>query len=99
MGRASRLLPIWRRNLTFRLLTALLLALAVHQPAHAAVGAPIDPALQQRMAANPGQLQPIIISMHDTLPVSGINLQLAQQALGLITLNGVARGVLPLIGG
>ena len=91
---------------TLRLLTALFFVLTVCAPSvalrrttHAAIIAPIDPVLLQRMAANPGQPQPIIVGMHDTVPLAGINLQLAQQALNLLNLNGVGRGVLPLIGG
>ena len=58
--------------------------------------APIDPSLQQQMAANPTRLLPVIVEMqHSSLPTAGANVQLAQQALNLLQLNGTAQVALP----
>jgi serine protease AprX len=88
-----------------RMLTVLLITLVAGipplssvQPAVASAGAPIDPLLQQQMSANPLRPLPVIVEMNSTLAVAGINLQLAQQALSLLQLKGVARVALPLIG-
>src|SRR5438128_12304395 len=59
--------------------------------------APIDPSLQQQMAASPTGLLPVIVEMqHSSLPTAGANVQLAQQALNLLQPNGPAQAPLPL---
>jgi serine protease AprX len=74
--------------------------LAMAPPAAAAaLIAPIDPALSQAMAANPAARVPIIVEMQHGLPALGVNTQLAQQALGLLQLHGVAQLALPLVDG
>ena len=61
---------------------------------------PFDPVLQQQMAAHPAQKLPIIVAMDGSVAhVAGTNLQLAEQALGLLRLNGLARAALPLVSG
>src|SRR5579872_6293583 len=73
-------------------------ALVLARPAAAApLGAPIDPALQQQMVANPGQRLPVIVEMEHTLPTAGINLQLAQTAFSFLQLDGLAQATLPLL--
>jgi serine protease AprX len=69
------------------------------QPARASsVIAGIDPQLQQLMLQDPLKLQPVIVEMeHVSSPLPGANLQLANQALNLLRLNGVARVALPLV--
>jgi serine protease AprX len=60
--------------------------------------AQIDPLLQQQMLANPLQRLPVIVEMdHGVAPLLGANDRLAQQALGLLRLNGQAQAALPLI--
>ena len=66
------------------------------QPA-AALLAPIDPQLQQLMAANPLQPQPVIVEMQGG-SAAGAGAALAQQAFNLLQLNGVAQVQLPLLG-
>jgi serine protease AprX len=77
-----------------------LVTLTVSRPAHAlSIGAPIDPLLQQQMLANPLQRLPVIVEMeHVASPLLGANLQLAQQAVNLLQLNGQAQAALPLLG-
>ena len=60
--------------------------LSAARPAAAAgLFASIDPTLQQLMQANPGQPLPVIVEMeHVSSPLGGANVQLAQQALGLL---------------
>src|SRR5579859_1279891 len=68
------------------------------RPAAAALAAPIDPALQQQMQANPLKQLPVILEMeHVPAPLSGANAQLAQQALSLLQLNGQGQAALPLL--
>ncbi|HEY3058486.1 MAG TPA: S8 family peptidase, partial [Chloroflexota bacterium] len=69
--------------------------------AHAAVlSAPIDPILEQRMTATPSRRLPVIVALDPAVShLPGVNLQLAQQALGLLRLNGIARVALPLVSG
>jgi serine protease AprX len=96
------------RSALVRLVLAVVLALAATvpqvvatPPARAAlVGATIDPVLVQQMTANPGRKLPVIVQMDQTLGHSaGANARLADQALGLLRLNGVARAALPLVSG
>jgi serine protease AprX len=70
-----------------------------HAPEAEAAGltAPIDPVLQQQMAANPLKPLPVIVEMQPSSPLSGRNAQLAEQALKLLQLNGTAQAGLPLI--
>src|SRR5919199_4641794 len=85
------------------LVVSIALALAgpgLSAPRSAAAGsaAPIDPALQQQMQANPLQPLPVILEMeHVASPLSGANAQLAQQALTLLQLNGQGQAALPLL--
>ena len=85
------------------LVVSIALALAgpgLSAPRSAAAGsaAPIDPALQQQMQANPLQPLPVILEMeHVASPLSGANAQLAQQALALLQLNGQGQAALPLL--
>lgn len=68
------------------------------RPVAAALIAPIDPLLQQQMLANPLQPLPVIVEMeHAASPVAGANLQLAEQALNLLQLNGRGLAALPLL--
>jgi serine protease AprX len=111
MGRSRRFLSFARRSGTattlVRLVAALILALAsslprllMAPPAEAAtLGAPIDPALSQAMAKNPAARQPIIVEMQHGSPVLGADVQLAQQALSLLQLHGIADVALPLVDG
>jgi serine protease AprX len=68
-------------------------------PVAAAVSAPIDPALQTQMNANPGRLLPVIVEMNHGSAAAGVDALLAQQALGLLQSNGVAQVALPLVDG
>jgi serine protease AprX len=81
------------------LLIAVLPSLAQVPAASAAgLGAPIDPLLQQQMAANPLKPLPVIVEMQPgTQRLVGQNAQLAQQALHLLQLNGTGRAALPLL--
>jgi serine protease AprX len=74
------------------------LAPSVAAPAPAAASiASIDPQLQQLLAANPLQRQPVILEMQPSA-VPGAGAQLAQQAFNLLQLDGVAQVQLPLLG-
>ena len=85
--------------LTLVLVTAIASSLAPYTRSAAALSiAPIDPSLQQQMAANPLRPLPIIVEMeHSPLPVAGANANLAQQAFNLLQINGTAQAALPLI--
>jgi serine protease AprX len=73
---------------------------ATPQAAVAAVAAPIDPVLVQQMNANPTRKLPVLVQMSPTLGhAAGVNARLADQALGLLRLNGVAEVTLPLVSG
>src|SRR5947207_1538163 len=110
-GRAvsAWLTGIWsfaRRSAVGQRAVGMLLALSVVASAVGPVArtaaatpvAPIDPSLQQQMAASPTQLLPVIVEMQrSSLPTAGANVQLAQQALNLLQLNGTAQVALPLI--
>jgi serine protease AprX len=96
------------RSGLLRVVLASLLALAASAPqvvatppARAALlGATIDPVLVQQMAANPTRKLPVLIQMAPGLGhLVGANAQLADQALSLLRLNGVAQVSLPLVGG
>jgi serine protease AprX len=66
--------------------------------AAAGLPAPIDPVVQQQMAANSQQRIPVIVEMqHASGVLAGANLQLAQQAFSLLQLNGQAQLALPLL--
>src|SRR6266567_225653 len=91
-----------------RLALASLLALAASAPqivasprtAAASGAASIDPVLVQQMTANPGRKLPVIVQMSPTLGHAlGVNARLADQALSLLRLNGVAEMTLPLVSG
>jgi serine protease AprX len=114
MRRRSRALSAWltgicsfaRRSRVGQSAVGVLLALSVvasavgpvARTAAATPAAPIDPSLQQQMAASPTQLLPVIVEMQrSSLPTAGANVQLAQQALNLLQLNGTAQVALPLI--
>jgi serine protease AprX len=94
------------RGAVLRLALASLLAFAARAPQvvaapHAAAAplvAAIDPVLVQQMTANPGRKLPVIVQMSPTLGHSlGANARLADQALGLLRLNGVGEVTLPLV--
>jgi serine protease AprX len=71
---------------------------AAPSAAAAALASPIDPVLQQQMQTSPQKMLPVIVEMeHPAGPVSGLNAQLAQQALGLLRINGQPQVALPLI--
>jgi serine protease AprX len=62
--------------------------------------ADIDPVLVQQMTANPLRKLPVIVRMSPTLGHAlGVNARLADQALALLRLNGVAGVTLPLVSG
>src|SRR5260370_24861235 len=91
-----------------RLALASLLALAASAPlivawprtAAASGVASIDPVLVQQMTANPSRKLPVIVQMSPTLGHAlGVNAKLADQALALLRLNGVAEVTLPLVSG
>jgi len=91
-----------------RLALAGLLAVAASGPqvvaspraAAAPLVASIDPVLVQQMTANPTRKLPVIVMMSPTLGHSlAVNAQLADQALGLLRLNGVGEVTLPLVSG
>ncbi len=91
-----------------RLALALLMAFAASAPrlvsapraAAAPLVAPIDPVLVQQMTANPGRKLPVIVQMNPILGHAlGANARLADQALSLLRLNGVAEVTLPLVSG
>src|SRR5260370_25195080 len=91
-----------------RLALASLLALAASAPlivawprtAAASGVASIDPVLVQQMTANPSRKLPVIVQMSPTLGHAlGVNAKLADQALALLGLNGVAEVTLPLVSG
>src|SRR5437868_11997086 len=74
-------------------------ALAATPPSPAAaLATPIDPVLQQQMQVSPQKMLPVIVEMeHPAGLVAGLNAQLAQQALGLLRINGQAQAALPLL--
>ena len=76
-------------------LASLAPAIAAPTPA-AALVSPIDPQLQQLMAVNPLQLQPVILEMQPS-SAAGASATLARQAFNLLQLNGIAQVQLPLI--
>jgi serine protease AprX len=83
-----------------RLIAAVSLALLSlgPRPAAAALLAPVDPALEQQMLANPLQLLPVIVEMeHVASPLSGANARLAQEALTLLQADAEAQATLPLL--
>jgi serine protease AprX len=64
----------------------------------ASLTAPIDPALQQDMAANPGGRFPVILEMEPSPTIAaGVNATLSQQAFKLLQTYGTAQAALPLI--
>jgi len=93
-----------------RFIVALLLAMVVLTPHVVTTPAraesipqslKIAPALLDRIASDPLKLQPVIVEMqHASLPFGGQpNVQLAQQALTLLSTSGVPVGTLPIVDG
>jgi len=72
---------------------------AARPVAAAGLGAPIDPLLVQKMTQSPTARLPVIVEMQHGAPLLGIDTQLAQQALGLLQLHGLAQTALPLVDG